>query len=142
MAKMTYIDIVGKSYPMSFSLMASKQIAAKYGSIEKMLAGLQSEEGTTAQAIEDIGYVVGLLISQGCAFKNYFEKDVPPPENAPIIDGEWTPLPQEALELAIGMQDIEEVMMKVSECITGDKERETEEVPVKGKGKNTDATQE
>lgn len=34
---LAYIKIAGKEYPMSFSLMASKQIAKKYGSVDKGL---------------------------------------------------------------------------------------------------------
>ena len=46
--------------------------------------------------------ILELLISQGCAYKNYFEKDVPVKENDPVIDGKWTALPREAKEIQTG----------------------------------------
>ena len=36
MKRLTYIEIVGKIYPMSFSLMATKKIAQKYGSVKDL----------------------------------------------------------------------------------------------------------
>ena len=73
---------------------------------------------------------------RGCAYKNMFEKDVPPPENAPVIEGKCTPLPREALEIALGISDIEEINAQIQECINGGKEKEVESVE-----KNLQATQ-
>lgn len=142
MAKLTYIEIVGKKYPMSFSVMASKKIAKKYGSVEKVLNGLDVESGVTEEVLDSMLFVVELLIAQGCAYKNYFEKDVTPPEDAPIIDGKWTPLPREALEIALTVADIEELAEKLQECMEGGKQRNIKEVEVEEQGKNAEAGQE
>ena len=85
MKRLTYIEIVGKIYPMSFSLMATKKIAQKYGSVKDFLKNINTE-GSEEKTISVISEVLELLISQGCAYKNYFEKDVPAPDNAPIIE--------------------------------------------------------
>lgn len=124
MGKITYMEIVGKNYPMSFSLMATKKIAEKYGSLEKALNEVKGE--TTPESIETLTDIVELLISQGCAFKNYFEKDVPAPENAPIINGKWAPLPREALDIAITLADMNELTDKIYECIGVGKQKEVE----------------
>lgn len=124
MGKITYMEIVGKNYPMSFSLMATKKIAEKYGSLEKALNKAKGE--TTPESIETLTDIVELLISQGCAFKNYFEKDVPAPENAPIINGKWEPLPREALDIAITLADMNELTDKIYECIGMGKQKEVE----------------
>lgn len=132
MGRLTYINIAGKDYPMSFSLMASKKIAEKYGSIDKVLDVFSSGE-ITAEALEGITFILELLITQGCAYKNYFEKDVPVPDNAPVIDGKWEPLPKEALEVAIGLSDMETISEKLSECINGGRDREVAESAKKAK---------
>ena len=139
MKRLTYIEIVGKIYPMSFSLMATKKIAQKYGSVKDFLKNINTE-GSEEKTISVISEVLELLISQGCAYKNYFEKDVPAPDNAPIIDGKWTPLPKEALEIALGISDLAIAADKIAECMN---EGETKEVEGKeNKSKNVEAGQE
>ncbi len=138
MGKIATICIVGKEYPMSFSLMAAKKITEKFGSMEKAFQKMAQGSGENPDdtMMDTIVYMIEILISQGCAYKNMFEKDVPPPKNAPIIDGKWTPLPREALEIALGISDMEEINAKIQECINGGKEKEVETVE-----KNLQATQ-
>ena len=123
---METIKIVGKEYPMSFSTMAAKKIAAKHGTLEKFINELTNADGTTEKSIDDIIEILTLLISQGCAYKNYFEKDVPAPENAPVIEGKWTPLPKEALEIAVSVADFDEIGEKIKSCITKGKKQKVE----------------
>ena len=55
-----------------------------------------------------------------------------------MIDGKWTPLPREVIEIAIDVTDVEEIVDKISECInTGSKK----EVEAKQTGKNAEAAQ-
>lgn len=135
MGKITYIKIAGRNYPMSFSLGASKKIMQRYGSAKKMSASLSSETDDTKK-IDMVVWILSLLISQGCAYKNYFEKDVPAPEDAPIIDGKWVPVDQNVLEYAIDIAEIEEVTKKIEECISGGSKKNVEVKP----GKNAKAT--
>ncbi|MCI7301834.1 MAG: hypothetical protein SOR93_03495 [Clostridiales Family XIII bacterium] len=129
MGKVVNIEIAGKQYPMSFSLMASKKIMQQYGGADKLNASLQN--GQDEKAIEMLLSILDLLITQGCAYKNYFEKDVPPPENAPIIDGKWTPLPTDILEIAIGISDMEMIKEKIQECIEAGNQKNIEAVSSK-----------
>lgn len=122
----TTMCIVGKEYPMSFSLMAAKKIAEKHGNIENVINAVKEEGGLNESVIDTLVDILELLIAQGCAYKNYFEKDVPPPKKAPIIDGKWTPLPREALELAVGISDMDEISKKIEECITNGKAKKIE----------------
>lgn len=139
MKRLTYIEIVGKIYPMSFSLMATKKIAQKYGSVKDFLKNINTEE-SEEKTISVISEVLELLISQGCAYKNYFEKDVPAPDNAPIIDGKWTPLPKEALEIALGISDLAIAADKIAECMNEGEKKEVE--GKENKSKNVEAGQE
>lgn len=137
MSRLTYIKIAGKNYPMSFSLGASKKLIEKFGGVEKIQSEL-SKPGKDLKKLDLIIYVLSLLISQGCAYKNYFEKDMPVPEDSPVIDGKWVPIPQEVLEIAVQMQDMEELTEKISACIARSNKKEVEAKPA---GKNGKATQ-
>ena len=137
MSMLTYIKIAGKNYPMSFSLGASKKLIEKFGGVEKIQSEL-SKPGKDLEKLDLIMYVLSLLISQGCAYKNHFEKDMPVPEDSPVIDGKWVPIPQEVLEIAVQMQDMEELTEKISACIARSNKKEVEAKPT---GKNAKATQ-
>ena len=131
MGRITNVMIAGKSYPMSFSLGASKKIIEKYGSAEKMKRSLEAAKDT--EKIDMVTDLISLLIAQGCAYKNYFEKDTPAPENAPIVDGKWTPIPKDVLEIAIGVYDVEELSDKIMECVGKGSKKEVE---ARTEGKN------
>lgn len=137
MGRIVFAGIAGKQYPMSFSLGASKKMIEKYGSAEKMIEKLK-KPGRDAEKIDAILEMLELLIAQGCAYKNYFEKDIPAPEDAPTVEGKWTPLPKEALSIAIGVYDIEELAGKIQECVS---KGGTKEVEAKPEGKNVRAAQ-
>ena len=136
MNRITYVKIAGKSYPMSFSLGASKKIIEKYGSAQKMQTAMKKSDDVEKLSI--VTDMLALLIAQGCAYKNYFEKDIPVPDDAPIIDGKWTPLPAEVIEIALGVMDVAEVTQKIEECISIGSKKEVEGRP---EGKNVSAAQ-
>lgn len=127
MERLTYVNIAGKNYPMSFSLQAMRLLAKKDGTVEKAVDKIQSKE-MTEEAITMIGDVLELLISQGCAYKNLFEKDVPTKEDDPVIEGKWVPLPKEALEIGIQLRDMDAIADAIVECIDAGQEKEVEEI--------------
>lgn len=141
MSKITYINIAGKQYPLSFSLMAAKKLAAEFGGLEAAMSKMGDGKEIDENAVDVVTTVLELLISQGCAYKNFFEADLPAPDNAPIIDGKWTPLPREAIEIGIGIMDIEKIFEQIEDCVeTGRKKTfDTKEI---AKGKNVKARQE
>lgn len=130
MSKITYITLAGKDYPMSFSLGATKRLIQRYGSVEKMQERIK-KEGNEADKLEAIVEILTLLISQGCAYKNFFEKDLPAPDNAPIINGKWEPLPSEVIEVAVDIFDAEDMVAKIVECISGGSKKDVEAKPDK-----------
>lgn len=128
---LTMIKIAGKEYPMSFSVMAAKKIAEKFGSTDKALAKINAEADTMGSAMNIMDAMLDMLeilISQGCAYKNYFERDLPVPRNAPVIEGKWTPLPREAMEVALGIMNLGDVAEKIGECISGGKTKGVEAI--------------
>lgn len=124
MSRIVFVKIAGKSYPMSFSLGASKKIIGKYGSAEKMKSVLEKSKDT--DKIDLVTEMIELLTAQGCAYMNYFEKDMPKPDDAPVVDGKWSPLPKEAVEIAVGISDVDELVKKITECIDGGSKKEVE----------------
>ena len=115
MNRIVYTKIAGKNYPMSFSLGAAKKIGEKFGTTQKAMEKMKKAGGNEIDILIDM---LALLISQGCAYKNYFEADIPAPNDAPLIDGKWTPLPREDIENAIVVTAEEVVVQKISESIT------------------------
>lgn len=137
---LAYIKIAGKEYPMSFSLMASKQIAKKYGSVDKGLEKMMQMnlmDGGMDVCID----MLEILICQGCAYKNYFEKDMPAKETDPVIDGKWVPLPREAIEIAMGIADVSMICDKLLECIYGGQAQEIVASESEESRKNAEAGQ-
>ena len=130
MDRCTYVNIAGKNYPMSFSLGAAKRIISKFGSVEKLMKSLE-KKGDDFQKIDIAVDLLETLISQGCAYKNYFEKDLPFPLDAPIEDGKWIPIPKEAIEIMIEIYDLEEIMKKIMECIKNGSKKKVELQPDK-----------
>ena len=137
MSRIVYAKIAGKSYPMSFSLGASKKIIGKYGSAEKMKSALEKSKDT--DKIDLVTEMIELLTAQGCAYMNYFEKDMPKPDDAPIVDGKWTALPRDVIEIAGGISDVDELVKKITECIDGGSKKEVE---TRAEGKNAESGQE
>lgn len=128
MGKITKINIVGKDYPMSFSLGAAKKITQLYGGVNNVKEKIKKKD----VEIDSVVNILDILIRQGCAFKNYFEADLPPWENAPVEDGKWIPLPKEAIEIGVMVSDVEELGKAIEECIG---ESSKKEVEGKSKGK-------
>ena len=137
MSRIVYAKIAVKSYPMSFSLGASKKIIGKYGSAEKMKSALEKSKDT--DKIDLVTEMIELLTAQGCAYMNYFEKDMPKPDDAPIVDGKWTALPRDVIEIAVGISDVDELVEKITECIDGGSKKEVE---TRAEGKNAESGQE
>lgn len=130
MSKLTYINIVGKNYPLSFSLGASKRLVEKFGSFEKMEKAL-NKNGSDLEKMETISYILELLIAQGCAYKNHFEKDIPATDTDPVIDGKWTPLTREVIDIAIQIEDMKGLSDKIMECMKNGGKKDVEVKPDK-----------
>ena len=136
MAKITYITIVGKDYPMSFSLGAAKKIMEKYGGTGKLMKKMDESESDT-EKLEMISDILALLIAQGCAYKNYFEADIPAPDNAPVVDGKWTPIPKDIIDIALGVYDSEAMVKSINECISAGSKKDLSTKPTSKNAKTT-----
>lgn len=101
MNRITYMELAGKKYPLVFSLGAAKKIAEKYGDLEKLDEAL-SLETVDAETLDMLGYALAVLMQQGCAYKNKFEKDLPPEPDAHMEDGKYITLTQEEIETCVG----------------------------------------
>lgn len=153
MERCVFVEIAGKQYPMSFSLGATKKIIGKFGSTQNMMKELKATQGEgpedqekniellerdSLEALETISFILEILIAQGCAYKNYFEKDLPVPVDAPVENGKWIPLPKEALDIAIQIADTKKIVEKISECV---KQGSKKKVEAKAAEKNQKAIQ-
>lgn len=122
MDRTAYLNIAGKEYPMRFSLGASIAMSKRYGSLTKMTEALDGKD--EAKTFEELAWITELLIKQGCAYKNLFEKDVPIPDNAPVEDGRYMPLAAEEIEVGLSVMDMGELKDKIFTTVSGGKKTE------------------
>ena len=122
MDRTAYLNIAGKEYPMRFSLGASIAISKRYGSMTKMTEELDGKDET--KTFEELTWITELLIKQGCAYKNLFEKDVPLPNNAPAEDGKYIPITAEAIQIGLSIMDMGVLKEKIFATISGGKKTE------------------
>lgn len=111
MDRTAYLNIAGKEYPMRFSLGASIAMSKRFGSLEKMTEELDGED--ESKTMEDLVWITELMIKQGCAYKNLFEKDVPTSDNAPVKDGKYIPLTADEIEVGLSVMDLGELKDKI-----------------------------
>lgn len=124
MNRITYMEIAGKKYPLVFSLGAAKKIAEKCGSLENFDEILRIET-MDEKTLDTVGWVLELLMQQGCAYKNKFEKDLPPEPDAHMEDGEYIALTHEEIDLCVGLNN-EEMIIPILKAINKSMETELE----------------
>lgn len=122
MDRTAYLNIAGKEYPMRFSLGASIAMSKRYGSLTKMTEVLAGKD--EAKTFEELAWITELLIKQGCAYKNLFEKDIPLPDNAPVEEGKYIPLTADAIEVGLSVMDMGELKDKIFTTVSGGKKTE------------------
>lgn len=130
MKRITYIELAGEKYPLSFSLAAAKSIAAKYGDLTALDEALSFEK-ITEETIDIIGYTLAVLMRQGCAYMNRFAKDIPPEPDVHVEDDAYTFLSQDEIEMCIGIQDAKAINA-ITEAIKASSETEIEATSKKG----------
>lgn len=114
MDRLAYFEIAGKKYPLSFSLMAEKTMAARYGSLSKMGEVL---DGDNEKTFSELAFILELLIRQGCAYKNMFESNLPHCENAPVEDGKWIPLTEEQIYVGVNAHNQKDMMIAIKKAM-------------------------
>lgn len=133
----TGIMIGGKEYPMSFSVGAQKAIIKEFGGLEDLMNTLMNQKDE--KSAEAMIKSVAILTAQGCAYKNYFEKDLPVPENAPVVDGKWIPPTEEEIE--VGLPFGKDTMLDIAACIGGGSKQKIEAELKNKEEKKQEATQ-
>ena len=125
MSKLAFFEIAGKVYPLSFSLMAEKKMAERYGSLSKIGDFIAGDD---AKSFEELAYILELLIQQGCAYKNMFESDVPVYENAPIKEGKYISLTNEQIMIGVNASMQNEMISAIKGAMNIGQAKEVETV--------------
>lgn len=128
MGKISWTEIEGKKYPMSFSVGAQKHLAQKVGSLEKFAKAFT---GADAKTYDNLTYIVSVVIQQGVAYMNTFGKNLPVEEGAAYENGKYIAITQEELELVI--DDLSVLMGAMQTCMGLSAETEVEIEPKKKK---------
>lgn len=137
MRPMTYIEIAGKRYPMRFSLAAMRAVTEKFGSMEAMGKAMGGDD--TGQTLETMAWIIGMMVRQGCEYKNLFEAATDFPKDAPVENGKYMPISDEMLSVALDIKDLPELSAKITEAMSIGQDREIR-AEQKGGKKNEEAT--
>ena len=126
MNRISYMEIAGKQYPLSFSLGATKAISKRFGSTEKMISVLTEIKDVDENTIDDLSFIIEALIKNGCEYMNIFCKNDPVPENAPVEDGKYIPLSAHEIEVGIQISECGDIISAISGCMSKSQETEIE----------------
>ena len=141
MGKIAYMNIGGKRYPLSFSLGASKRISEKYGGLDSLAAAMSGVETLEVKSLDMLVDMAVILISQGCAYKNVFEKNLPREEGDPVDEnGNYIPLTKEEVEVGIQLMDVKDFSLAIFESMGRSLKTEVETAEKDSERKNAGAT--
>ena len=119
--KISYIELLGKKYPLCFSLAASEKISDEFGSMEKMTKSLKSNDfGTMAKTVDA---VLTALMDAGQIYCRMANIECPPPlecRPADLIDLSDPTAIQAIFEaMAVGNEREVEVVSKNAKTTPG-----------------------
>lgn len=139
MNRITFIEIGGRSFPLSFSLGMLRSISSKFGSFNKIEDAMSKiDDELTEESIDVISYLVYILIKQGALYCNTFGNGQPLPDNiAKDEKGKILALSQEEVEVGLSIDGIEDAMKSISEAMAGASKKEIE---IESDSKNEEAT--
>lgn len=123
MNRITEIEIAGTKYPLNFSLNAAKEVAKRYGDIERVTDIF--DDKSTDEMMDEATWLLALLIDQGVEYKK-------------IVDGEEIrKLTQDDLSVVMGVFDFTGLKDTLIGAMMAGMDREVEVEP---DPKNVEAT--
>ena len=128
LAKLSYIDIGDKKYPMSFSLSSAKRM----GRLSELSKGFDKDNVDLVQAASMLSDILHVMICTGCTYCNAMH--LPPYDQAPIDrNGRFIPIKKEEMEVLIPLEaeTMKVIIRKIQECVSNGKKRELQAVPSK-----------
>ncbi len=123
MNRIIEIEIAGESYPLNFSTKAARAVSDRYGDLTNI--GEAFDDKTTVQALDELVWMLALLIEQGVAYHKIVNN----------IDRKI--LTAEQLEIVLGVSDVVSLKENVMQAMTSGMAREVETEPEK----NAETTQ-
>lgn len=118
MERITYIKIAGKQYPLNFSTRAAKKVAEKYGDITEI--GQMFDKEKVVEMLDEFIWLLSILIAEGAAYER-------------IVNGDDTvkPIPQEDLEVILGLADMQGLQTDIMGAVSAGQETTIAVVPEK-----------
>ena len=113
--KLRYIELLGRKYPLCFSLSATEEIIAEFGSTENMGESLAGKD--TAAQLKAVDIVLDIMLRAGERYCKAAGLDVPPPLNC---------RPADVMDISVPS-----AIQTIFSVINGDSER-----TIEAKGKN------
>lgn len=116
--KLSYLELEGKKYPLTFSLKTTQLITDKYKDMTTFSKVLNDPKVGMSKKIDIVADVLESMMRSGCQFCNAFSYS--PYPNAPFHDGKFISLSAEQIKLCIPPeeQDIKNVINAINSCIS------------------------
>lgn len=117
------ITVGGKAYPMNFSIKAAREVTDRFGDIGNLGRAFQGDD--MGKQLEDIVWLLALLINQGIARRN-------------LLDGtQERGVKAEDLEVLLDMEDLGRLTDELLAAITAGMAQEVELEPDPKNGETT-----
>lgn len=133
--KIEFIDLEGKKYPLSFSLLVTEEIMKKYKSTDNLMYLLKDKKAPLNEKMDAVTTILSNMIYSGCEYYNSFHKQ--PYKNAPVRNGKFIPLSNEQIKIAIDPMDgsFKDIIETIKRCISSSSQRKIGTKPKKTKSK-------
>ncbi|HIU68804.1 MAG TPA: hypothetical protein IAD23_02450 [Candidatus Scubalenecus merdavium] len=117
---LVFVEILGKKYPMVFSIGVLQKMIARIGSYED----LNKVRSNIAGVIEHLSDFTYEMIRYGEKYCDYV--DAEKPENAAVDEnGKWLPISVGFIETCVQGKDMEKILKTVVQCMTMNQAIET-----------------
>lgn len=116
--KLSYLELEGKKYPLTFSLKTTQLITDKYKDMANFAKVLNDPKVGMSKKIDIVADVLESMMCSGCQFCNAFSYS--PYPNAPFHDGKFISLSAEQIKLCIPPEEqaIKNVINAINSCIS------------------------
>lgn len=133
--KVEFIELEGKKYPLSFSLLVTEEIIKKYENVDNFMHLLKDKKAPLDKKMDAVTTILSNMIYSGCEYYNSFHK--PPYKNAPIRNGKFIPLNNEQVKIAIDPMDgsFRDIVETIKRCVSSASQRKIGTKPKKNKSK-------
>lgn len=115
--KISYLELEGKKYPLTFSLKTTQLITEKYKDMNAFAKLLDDPKVNLSKKLDVVADILESMMQSGCQFCNAFSYS--PYPDAPFEDGKFISLSAEQIKLCIPLEEdiVKNIINAIKGCI-------------------------